>query len=80
LGAGIHIWENGLRVLDALGVLRRVIAGVISASCHEKRNHNGSAFASSLLGPNFGNIGFIVPNRRDFCYDRPVVQQRPIRR
>jgi 2-polyprenyl-6-methoxyphenol hydroxylase-like FAD-dependent oxidoreductase len=53
LGAGIHIWENGLRVLDALGVLGRVIAGVIPASCHEKRNHNGSTFASSRLGPNF---------------------------
>ena len=53
LGAGIPIWENGLRVLDALGVLRPVIAGVIPASCHEKRDHNGSAFASSRLDPNF---------------------------
>ncbi len=50
VGAGIHIWENGLRVLDALGVLTRVTAGVIPASRHEKRNHNGSVFASSRVG------------------------------
>ncbi|MGA7863251.1 MAG: NAD(P)/FAD-dependent oxidoreductase [Stellaceae bacterium] len=50
LGAGIYIWENGLRVLDALGVLPRATAGAIPASRHEKRNHNGSAFASSRVG------------------------------
>jgi hypothetical protein len=53
LGAGIYIWENGLRLLDALGVLPRVIAGAIPASCHEKRNHAGKAFASSLVGCDF---------------------------
>jgi 2-methyl-3-hydroxypyridine 5-carboxylic acid dioxygenase len=31
LNAGIYIWENGLRVLDALGVLPRLIAGGIPA-------------------------------------------------
>jgi 2-polyprenyl-6-methoxyphenol hydroxylase-like FAD-dependent oxidoreductase len=50
LGAGIYIWENGLRVLDALGVLPRATAGAVPASRHEKRNHNGSAFASSRVG------------------------------
>jgi 2-polyprenyl-6-methoxyphenol hydroxylase-like FAD-dependent oxidoreductase len=53
LGAGIYIWENGLRVLDALGVLPRVIAGVIPASRHEKRNHDGKAFVSSRIGLDF---------------------------
>jgi len=53
LGAGIYIWENGLRVLDVLGVLPRVTAGAIPASRHEKRNHNGSAFASSRVGQDF---------------------------
>ena len=53
LGAGIYIWENGLRVLDALGVLPRVIAGVIPASRHEERNHDGKAFASSRIGHDF---------------------------
>ena len=53
LGAGIYIWENGLRVLDALGVLSEVTAGVIPASRHEKRNHNGSAFAGSRIGRDF---------------------------
>jgi 2-polyprenyl-6-methoxyphenol hydroxylase-like FAD-dependent oxidoreductase len=47
LGAGIYIWENGLRVLDALGVLNPVIAGTIPASRHEKRNHDGTLFSQS---------------------------------
>ena len=29
LGAGIYIWENGLRVLDALGVLHDVVADAL---------------------------------------------------
>jgi 2-polyprenyl-6-methoxyphenol hydroxylase-like FAD-dependent oxidoreductase len=53
LGAGVYIWENGLRVLDALGVLPQVTAGIIQASRHEKRNHNGKAFASTRVGRDF---------------------------
>jgi 2-polyprenyl-6-methoxyphenol hydroxylase-like FAD-dependent oxidoreductase len=53
LGAGIYLFENGLRVLDALGVLDAVIAGAIPASRHEKRNHDGSLFAQSSLRPDF---------------------------
>jgi 2-polyprenyl-6-methoxyphenol hydroxylase-like FAD-dependent oxidoreductase len=52
-GAGIYIWETGLRVLDALGVLAQVIAGAIPASRHEKRNHDGTVFYSSRLRPDF---------------------------
>ncbi len=52
-GSGMYIWENGLRVLDALGVLPQVIAGVIPASHHEKRNPDGKAFASSRIGRDF---------------------------
>jgi 2-polyprenyl-6-methoxyphenol hydroxylase-like FAD-dependent oxidoreductase len=52
-GAGMYIWENGLRVLDALGVLPQVIAGVIPASRHEKRNPDGKPFASSHIGRDF---------------------------
>lgn len=53
LGAGIYIWENGLRVLDALGVLDAVIAGTIPAWRHEKRNQDGDVFAQSHIGPDF---------------------------
>ncbi len=52
-GEGIYIWENGLRVLDALGVLPRVVAGTIGAARHERRNHDGRAFSSSSLSPDF---------------------------
>lgn len=53
LGAGIYIWENGLRVLEALGVLHQVIAGAIPASRHEKRNQDGAIFAESRIGRDF---------------------------
>jgi 2-polyprenyl-6-methoxyphenol hydroxylase-like FAD-dependent oxidoreductase len=52
-GEGIHLWENGLRVLDALGVLAPIIAGVIPASRYERRYPDGETFSSSHLGPDF---------------------------
>jgi 2-polyprenyl-6-methoxyphenol hydroxylase-like FAD-dependent oxidoreductase len=53
LGAGIYIWENGLRVLDALGVLHKVTIDAIPAWRHEKRDASGEVFARSRLAPNF---------------------------
>ena len=52
LGAGIYIWENGLRVLDALGVLHTVTWDALPAWRHEKREC-GEVFAKSRLTPNF---------------------------
>jgi len=52
-GAGMYIWENGLRVLDALGVLPQVIAGVIPAQHHEKRHRDGRPLATSRIGRDF---------------------------
>lgn len=52
LGAGIYIWENGLRVLDALGVLYPVTARSIPGWRHEKRER-GAVFAKSRLMPDF---------------------------
>jgi 2-polyprenyl-6-methoxyphenol hydroxylase-like FAD-dependent oxidoreductase len=52
-GAGIYIWENGLRVLDALGVLYNVTAEAIPGWRHEKRDARGEIFAKSRLGPAF---------------------------
>jgi 2-polyprenyl-6-methoxyphenol hydroxylase-like FAD-dependent oxidoreductase len=62
LGAGIYIWENGLRVLEALGVLQTVLARAIPAWRHEKRDFDGTVFASSRLGPQFR---LYVPPRAD---------------
>jgi 2-polyprenyl-6-methoxyphenol hydroxylase-like FAD-dependent oxidoreductase len=53
LGAGIYLWENGLRVLDALGVLHLVTADAIPGWRHEKRDANGEVFAASRLTPSF---------------------------
>lgn len=53
LGEGIPLWENGLRVLDALGVLAPVISGVIPASRHERRTPEGKTFSSGHFGRDF---------------------------
>jgi 2-polyprenyl-6-methoxyphenol hydroxylase-like FAD-dependent oxidoreductase len=50
---GVYIWENGLRVLDALGVLPGAVAGAIGAARRERRSHDGRAFSSSSLSPCF---------------------------
>ncbi len=60
-GAGIYIWENGLRVLETLGVLDAVSAEAIPATRHEKRDFDGAAFASSGFSP---AARLIVPLRR----------------
>jgi 2-polyprenyl-6-methoxyphenol hydroxylase-like FAD-dependent oxidoreductase len=52
LGAGIYIWENGLRVLNALGVLHPVTWDALPAWRHEKRDR-GEVFAKSKLMPDF---------------------------
>jgi 2-polyprenyl-6-methoxyphenol hydroxylase-like FAD-dependent oxidoreductase len=60
-GEGIHLWENGLRVLNALGVLAPVICGVIPASRHERRNPDGKTFSSSHFGR---DLRLYVPSHR----------------
>ncbi|MBO0735736.1 MAG: FAD-dependent monooxygenase [Alphaproteobacteria bacterium] len=49
----VHLWENGLRVLDALGVLAPAIADAIPVIRHERRNPDGRTFSSSHFGPQF---------------------------
>jgi 2-polyprenyl-6-methoxyphenol hydroxylase-like FAD-dependent oxidoreductase len=44
-GAGIFIFENGLRVLETLGVVDRVIEGVIIARRLEMREYDGTVFS-----------------------------------
>jgi 2-polyprenyl-6-methoxyphenol hydroxylase-like FAD-dependent oxidoreductase len=60
-GAGLYIWENGQRVLETLGVLDAVRAGAIPATMHEKRDHDGTVFASGGFASDFR---LIVPERR----------------
>jgi 2-polyprenyl-6-methoxyphenol hydroxylase-like FAD-dependent oxidoreductase len=57
IGEGIYLWENGLRVLDALGVLAPVIADGIRVVRHEKRNHQGKKLSSSSFGNDFRLYG-----------------------
>jgi 2-polyprenyl-6-methoxyphenol hydroxylase-like FAD-dependent oxidoreductase len=61
LGAGIYIWENGLRVLETLGVHDRATEGAIRLTRRERRNADGTLFGlETLSGP--GRL--YVPLRR----------------
>lgn len=43
-GAGIYIWENGLRVLESLGVYDQVVSGAIQVKRRERRDAQGNLF------------------------------------
>ena len=61
LGAGIYIWENGLRVLEALGVYDSAIAGALRVTRRERRDADGTLFGlETISGP--GRL--YVPLRR----------------
>jgi 2-polyprenyl-6-methoxyphenol hydroxylase-like FAD-dependent oxidoreductase len=69
VGEGIYIWENGLRVLEALGVLAPVIADGIRVFRHEKRNHQGKKLSSSSFGNDFRLFGQLRENLLLTLYD-----------
>jgi 2-polyprenyl-6-methoxyphenol hydroxylase-like FAD-dependent oxidoreductase len=52
-GEGIFVWESGLRVLNALGVLFPANDDGIRIVRHERRNHRGEKISSSSFGENF---------------------------
>ena len=47
---GIFIWENGLRVLDALGVLIPAAAGASGSARYERRDHHDKMFSRGRIG------------------------------
>jgi 2-methyl-3-hydroxypyridine 5-carboxylic acid dioxygenase len=49
-GAGIYIWENGLRVLQAIGVADRVLAGAHQAPFYEARLPDGTLLSQEQFG------------------------------
>ena len=49
LGAGIYIWENGLRVLDTLGALDGTIEGCIPAWRSQKRDRQDRPFTQAFF-------------------------------
>ena len=53
-GAGIFVWENGLRSLAALGALAPVLAGSWQAPRYEVRDHNGELMAHKSFGADLG--------------------------
>ena len=44
-GAGIYIWENGLRVLTAVGACEEAVAGCHQGWLRETRNESNSVVA-----------------------------------
>lgn len=50
LGAGIYIWENGLRVLKAIGAYEDVLAGAHQAPLYEARLNDNTVLSSDEFG------------------------------
>jgi len=59
VGAGIYIWENGLRVLEALGAFEEATANAFHGSHFEQRDDNGDIIDSAAIGG--GNRLLTVP-------------------
>jgi len=53
-GAGIFLWENGLRVLRALGAYDRVMAQAHEAPKYVVRNAAGELVSEHVFGPSMG--------------------------
>ncbi len=64
-GAGIYLWENGLRVLETLGVYEETIKNSIPAWRHQKRDKDGTVFAEDFFSP---QNRLYVPTRADLLY------------
>ena len=77
VGAGIYIWENGLRVLEALGAFEQATADAFHGTHFEQRDNNGDIIDSAAIGG--GNRLLTVPRSqlldalRDAC-DRADVE------
>ena len=53
-GAGIFVWENGLKVLGALGALEPVLAGSWQAPQYEVRDHTNTLLAAQPFSSEIG--------------------------
>jgi 2-polyprenyl-6-methoxyphenol hydroxylase-like FAD-dependent oxidoreductase len=50
VGAGIYIWENGLRVLEALGAFNEATAHAFRGTHFEQRDQHGEIIESAPIG------------------------------
>ena len=76
VGAGIYIWENGLRVLEALGAFEQATANAFHGTHFEQRDNTGAIIDSAPIAG--GNRLLTVPRSqlldalRDACLDADV--------
>jgi len=76
VGAGIYIWENGLRVLEALGAFEQATANAFHGTHFEQRDNHGAIIDSAPIAG--GNRLLTVPRSqlldalRDVCLDADV--------
>jgi 2-methyl-3-hydroxypyridine 5-carboxylic acid dioxygenase len=67
LGAGIYIWENGLRVLKALGAYEDVVRGAHEAPLYEARLRDNAVLSSEAFG--LPGRGRMLTMTRKHLYD-----------
>ncbi len=59
-GAGIFIWENGLRVLEAIGAYDDAVAGAHAARMRETRDRRNRVIGSAQFGTRRGERLFTI--------------------
>ncbi len=67
LGAGIYIYENGLRIFEALGIYDQVVSDAHPANMREMRNADNETLLSAKWSPESGNRVFAIVRQR--CID-----------
>lgn len=76
VGAGLYIWENGLRVLEALGAYEQATRGAFLGTHFEQRDDRGEIIESAAIGA--GQRLLTVPRSqllhalRDVCLSHGV--------
>ena len=70
LGAGIYIWENGLRVLGAMGAYDEVVAGAHQAPLYQARAADNRILSSEAFG--LPGRGRMLTMTRKHLYDAIV--------
>ena len=71
VGAGIYLWENGLRVLEALGAYDDAVKGCFRGQVFEQRDNKGAIIESAPIPPDKRVIAvkrsILLASLRDAC-------------
>jgi len=77
VGAGIYIWENGLRVLEALGAFTQATENAFHGTHFEQRDNHGAIIDSALIAG--GNRLLTVPRSQLLAALKHICEQADVK-